>query len=106
MLLATVSSATWTAENAKFQSDLAEKEAGENEPPEPTDPKKYRRYVELISREWLTRKPCSRSRSRLSHSGCRLPRCPWPHLHLHRRLLLRKQRRRPPNAQPALQPVA
>jgi hypothetical protein len=50
MFLATVNSATWTAENAKFQSDLAEKEAGENESPEPTDPTKYRKYVELISR--------------------------------------------------------
>ena len=28
MFIATVNSATWTAENAKFQSDLAEKEAG------------------------------------------------------------------------------
>ena len=50
MFLAMLNSTPWTAENTKFLSDLAEKEAGENEPPALTDPAKYRKHVEMISR--------------------------------------------------------
>jgi hypothetical protein len=50
VFLASVNSTPWTAEHTKFLSDLAEKEAGENEPPALTDPAKYRKHVEMISR--------------------------------------------------------
>ena len=48
--LATVHSTTWTAENAKYLSDLAEEEATENASPARKDAADYRKHVEMISR--------------------------------------------------------